>query len=44
VKFSDTKATIRIAPPRLSEHTEEALLELGIDGNEVESLRDAGIV
>jgi succinate--hydroxymethylglutarate CoA-transferase len=44
VKFSDTKATIRTAPPRLSQHTEEVLLELGIDGNEVELLRGAGVV
>ncbi|GAB7356551.1 hypothetical protein MBLNU459_g7288t2 [Dothideomycetes sp. NU459] len=44
VKFSDTKATIRTAPPRLSQHTEEVLLELGIDSKEAASLRKDGVV
>lgn len=44
VKFSGTKATVRTAPPQLSEHTAEVLSELGIDGEEVELLRSAGVV
>ncbi|OCK78236.1 CoA-transferase family III [Lepidopterella palustris CBS 459.81] len=44
VKFSETKATVRTGPPRLSQHTEEVLFELGIDKKEVDSLRAAGVV
>jgi succinate--hydroxymethylglutarate CoA-transferase len=44
VKFSGTKATVRTGPPRLGQHTEEVLSELGIDRKEVDALRAAGVV
>ncbi|KAJ4371635.1 hypothetical protein N0V83_004855 [Neocucurbitaria cava] len=44
VKFSETKASVRTGPPRLGQHTEEVLHELGIDRKEVDSLRAAGVV
>lgn len=44
MKFSDTKATVRTAPPRLGQHTEEVLAELGLNAKEVGLLRDAGVV
>ena len=44
VKFSDTKATIRQMPPLLGQHTAEVLEEIGIMGEELDKLKDLGIV
>ncbi|KAI8716103.1 hypothetical protein NCS52_00903200 [Fusarium sp. LHS14.1] len=39
VKFSETGATLRIPPPSLGQHTDEVLMEAGMDASEVEELR-----
>ncbi|KAF7557415.1 hypothetical protein G7Z17_g752 [Cylindrodendrum hubeiense] len=44
VKFSGTKATIRTVPPRLGQHTDEILAELGIGKEQVDKLREENIV
>jgi crotonobetainyl-CoA:carnitine CoA-transferase CaiB-like acyl-CoA transferase len=45
VKYSDTEATIRRAPPRLGEHTDEILSELlGYDALKRDDLRAKGII
>lgn len=44
VKFSDTKATIRQRPPLLGEHTEEVFREIGITGQELETLKELKVV
>jgi succinate--hydroxymethylglutarate CoA-transferase len=44
VKFGDTKASVRRQPPRLGEHTNEILAELGISSREATKLRDEGVV
>jgi succinate--hydroxymethylglutarate CoA-transferase len=44
-RFSDTPASIRRAPPTLSQHTDEVLAEeLGYSAEEIAALRAAGIV
>ncbi len=40
--FSDTPAQIRLAPPRLGEHTFGILTELGYSSDEISSLHDTG--
>lgn len=44
VRLADTPASYRLPPPRLGEHTEAILAELGYSSHEVEQLRQAGDV
>lgn len=45
VNFSDVEADVRLAPPKLGEHTDEVLTEvLGYSESEVESLREDDVV
>lgn len=44
VKFSDTKERIRTIPPKLGEHTNEVLRELGIEEANIRALKEEGII
>ena len=44
VKLSATPGSVRRAPPRLGEHTEPVLKELGFTGAEIRDLRSAGVL
>jgi formyl-CoA transferase len=44
VHLSEAPLEIRHAPPRLGQHTEEVLRELGLDAARIQGLRDEGIV
>lgn len=44
VKFSETKTSLRTSPPMLGQHTTEVLSTLGINADEVEELRQTGVV
>jgi crotonobetainyl-CoA:carnitine CoA-transferase CaiB-like acyl-CoA transferase len=44
VRFSDTPARPAAVAPELGQHTEEILLELGRDWDQITRLRDAGVV
>ena len=44
VKLSDTPAKISKAAPDLGQHTDEVLLELGLDAREVDALRAEGVL
>jgi crotonobetainyl-CoA:carnitine CoA-transferase CaiB-like acyl-CoA transferase len=44
VRFSATPARPAAVAPELGQHTEEILLELGRDWDEINRLRDAGVV
>jgi crotonobetainyl-CoA:carnitine CoA-transferase CaiB-like acyl-CoA transferase len=43
-RLSATPATIRTAPPRLGEHTDEVLAELGLSAQAIDELRGRGVV
>jgi crotonobetainyl-CoA:carnitine CoA-transferase CaiB-like acyl-CoA transferase len=43
-RFEGTPATLRLPAPTLGEHTEEVLLEVGLDDAEIAELRSAGAV
>ncbi len=42
--FSGTPMSYRIAPPRLGEHTDQVLAELGYDAEAIAALHAAGVV
>ena len=42
--LSDTPVSYRLPPPRLGEHTEQVLAELGYDGAAIEKLRATGVL
>ncbi|PWA09217.1 formyl-CoA transferase [Pueribacillus theae] len=44
IKLSDTPASVRHYPPRLGEHTEEVLSELGLQKDEISKLNEEGII
>ena len=44
VRYSDTPLAYRRHPPRLGEHTEEILLQLGKSREDIETLRQAGVI
>jgi crotonobetainyl-CoA:carnitine CoA-transferase CaiB-like acyl-CoA transferase len=44
LRYSDTPAAIRLAPPALGEHTREVLAEAGYADEAVRALLAAGIV
>lgn len=44
VKFSETPAGLHRVPPLFAEHTDEILHEIGLCDEEIERLREAGIV
>ncbi|MGE5479347.1 MAG: CaiB/BaiF CoA transferase family protein [Chloroflexota bacterium] len=43
-KFDKTEGVIESAPPRLSEHTEEILSEIGVSAEELDTLREEGAI
>ena len=44
LKLSETPGTIRRPPPRLGEHTDEILAELGYSAAKIDELRQEGVV
>jgi crotonobetainyl-CoA:carnitine CoA-transferase CaiB-like acyl-CoA transferase len=44
IKFSDTVCSIRTPPPRLGEHTDAVLRNLGYADSDIERLRQSGAV
>jgi crotonobetainyl-CoA:carnitine CoA-transferase CaiB-like acyl-CoA transferase len=44
IKMSETPGTARLAPPRLGEHTEAVLAELGFGAEEIGRLRAGGVI
>lgn len=43
-KLSDSPGAVRLPPPRLGEHTDEILTELGYSNSEIASLRTSGAI
>ncbi|HLY22980.1 MAG TPA: CoA transferase [bacterium] len=43
-RFSETPASLRLAPPLVGQHTDEVLAEIGYDAGEIARLRAAGAV
>jgi formyl-CoA transferase len=44
LRLTDTPPVLRYAPPRLGEHTDEVLAELGLDAAKVAALRAQGVI
>ena len=44
IKLSETPGTARLPPPRLGEHTDQILYELGYSAEEMKAFRSNGIV
>jgi crotonobetainyl-CoA:carnitine CoA-transferase CaiB-like acyl-CoA transferase len=44
IKMSDTPGTARLPPPRLGEHTDTVLRDLGYTADQIQGLRSSGIV
>lgn len=44
VKLVDTPGSVRLAPPRLGEHTSHVLAGLGYDENAIAGLRERGVI
>jgi crotonobetainyl-CoA:carnitine CoA-transferase CaiB-like acyl-CoA transferase len=44
IKLSDTPGSVRTAPPMLGQHTDSILRELQIGDEEIEHLRDQGVI
>lgn len=44
ITFSKTPGEIRLNPPKVGEHTDELLNELGYDAARIESLRSSGVI
>ena len=42
VKFSETKTSLRRSPPKLGEHTEEVLVDVGYSKEDIAALRKSG--
>ena len=43
-KFSKTPAQIEMSPPKLSEHTEDILVELGYSAEEIKDLKEKSVI
>ena len=44
IRMSDTPIDVSIVAPELGEHTEEVLLELGYDWDQIAALRDGAAI
>lgn len=44
IRMSDTPGTTRLPPPRLGQHTDEVLGELGYSGGEIAALKNEGVL
>lgn len=44
MKFSETSPQVRLAPPRLGEHTEKTLKEMGFSQGEIEEMIDNNVL
>src|SRR5690349_6607660 len=44
IKLSDTRASVRTAPPTLGQHTDSVLAELGLSSADIAGLRKQAII
>ncbi len=44
IRFSETPGTIRLAPPRVGEHTDAILSDLGYTPEQIKTLRAEGVI
>ena len=44
VKFSEASPQVRLAPPRLGEHTEKTLKEMGFSESEIKEMIDNNVL